>query len=110
LLPCRRTAQVMRVAHDDKMGIPIKSAMEMAAMSSLKHPNIVSTYACLTDMVEERRPAASSSSMTCSASTSSRLLQPLNLRFRKATPSDLTEETRDTYNIVVMERCDRGNL
>jgi hypothetical protein len=97
----------MRVAHDDKMGIPIKSAMEMAAMSSLKHPNIVSTYACLTDMVEERRPAAS---ISRSASASSLLQQPLNLRFRKSTASDLTDATRDTYNIVVMERCDRGNL
>jgi hypothetical protein len=103
----------MRVAHDDKMGIPIKSAMEMAAMSSLKHPNIVSMYACLTDMVEDRsRPAvrSGSSSLTRSASASSLLQQPLNLRFRKSTASDLTEETRDTYNIVVMERCDRGNL
>ncbi|KAF6262257.1 kinase-like domain-containing protein [Scenedesmus sp. NREL 46B-D3] len=97
----RTAIKVMRVAHDDTMGIPIKSAMEMAAMSSLKHPNIVSTYACLTDMVEERRPAGSASS---------KQQQPLNLCFRKATASDLTEETRDTYNIVVMERCDRGNL
>jgi hypothetical protein len=99
----------MRVAHDDKLGIPIKSAMEMAAMSSLKHPNIVSTYACLTDMVEDKQPA-SSLRRSVSANASSMLQQPLNLRFRKATASDLADETRDTYNIVVMERCDRGNL
>jgi hypothetical protein len=97
----------MRVAHDDKLGIPIKSAMEMAAMSSLKHPNIVSTYACLTDMVEDKRAP---NSLLRSASSNALLQQPLNLRFRKATDADLADEERDTFNIVVMERCDRGNL
>lgn len=108
----RTAVKVMRVAHDDKLGMPIKAAMEMAAMSSLKHPNIVSTYACLTDMVEDRSAAPGSNSLrrSVSANASSLLQQPLNLRYRKATDSDLADEARNTFNIVVMERCDRGNL
>lgn len=31
----------------------LKSAMEMAVLTSIQHPNIVRVYACLTDLVEE---------------------------------------------------------
>jgi hypothetical protein len=31
----------------------MKSAMEMAVLTSIQHPNIVRVYACLTDLVEE---------------------------------------------------------
>ncbi|KAF8056373.1 serine/threonine-protein kinase [Scenedesmus sp. PABB004] len=98
----RTAVKVMRVPHDDKLGIPIKSAMEMATLSTLRHPNIVNTYACLTDMVEERRRSRGSSGHASSGA--------LNICFRKARPADLGDASRDTYNIVVMERCDRGNL
>jgi hypothetical protein len=30
----------------------MKDAVEMAVLSSVQHPNIVSVYSCLTDMVE----------------------------------------------------------
>jgi hypothetical protein len=31
----------------------MKSAMEMAVLTSIQHPNIVRVFACLTDLVEE---------------------------------------------------------
>ena len=31
----------------------MKSAMEMAVLTTIQHPNIVRVFACLTDLVEE---------------------------------------------------------
>ncbi|KAF6257683.1 hypothetical protein COO60DRAFT_1701734 [Scenedesmus sp. NREL 46B-D3] len=102
--------KVMRLSPDDKLGIPAKSAMEMAALSTLRHPNIVTCYACLTDMVQERLPAALDLSKS-SSSTSLRQQQgPLGIRFHPASESDLSDSAVDSFNILVMERCDRGNL
>jgi hypothetical protein len=43
--------QVMYVTlHERQL---MKSAMEMAVLTSIQHPNIVRVYACLTDLVEE---------------------------------------------------------
>ncbi|KAF6257680.1 kinase-like domain-containing protein [Scenedesmus sp. NREL 46B-D3] len=106
----RTAVKVMRLSPDDKLGIPAKSAMEMAALSTLRHPNIVTCYACLTDMVQERLPAALDLSRI-SSSTSLRQQQgPLGIRFRPASESDLSDSAVDSFNILVMERCDRGNL
>eukprot|EP00883_Tetradesmus_obliquus_P008561 jgi/Sobl393_1/19286/SZX66850.1 len=146
----RTAIKVMRLSPDDKQGIPAKSAMEMAALSTLRHPNIVTCYACLTDMVQEQQPAAAASaalpqvtrrnslaavpvhrtnSIIGSSSSSSSALSrrfsapipmcwqppphqqgPLGIRFRQASESDLSGGASDSFNILVMERCDRGNL
>ncbi|WIA12566.1 hypothetical protein OEZ85_006227 [Tetradesmus obliquus] len=74
----RTAIKVMRLSPDDKQGIPAKSAMEMAALSTLRHPNIQQG--------------------------------PLGIRFRQASESDLSGGASDSFNILVMERCDRGNL
>lgn len=44
-------AQVMYVMRHERQ--LMKSAMEMAVLTSVQHPNIVRVYACLTDLVEE---------------------------------------------------------
>lgn len=31
----------------------MKNAMEMAVLTTIRHPNVVRVFACLTDMVEE---------------------------------------------------------
>jgi hypothetical protein len=43
--------QVMYVSQHERQ--LLKSAMEMAVLTSIQHPNIVRVYACLTDLVEE---------------------------------------------------------
>jgi serine/threonine protein kinase len=134
----------MRLSADDKQGIPAKSAMEMAALSTLRHPNVVTCYACLTDMVQEQQPAAAAAaaaapdgqqrrnslavtpSITASSFIGSNIgrrdsapipmFRPqqqqglLGIRFRHASASDLSAGCCDSFNILVMERCDRGNL
>ncbi|WIA12567.1 hypothetical protein OEZ85_006228 [Tetradesmus obliquus] len=102
--------KVMRLSPDDKLGIPAKSAMEMAALSTLRHPNIVTCYACLTDMLQEQQPAAVDSSSTGSSSCVRQQQGPLGIRFRQASEADLSGGASDSFNILVMERCDRGNL
>lgn len=96
-----RTAIKVMPAATDKLGINMKAAMEMAALSTLRHPNIVRTYACLTEMVEDR----------ASRHVSADNLSPVvsDLRFRKATNDDYAAG-KQVFNILVMERCDRGCL
>lgn len=51
VLCCVARVQVMYVTlHERQL---LKSAMEMAVLTSIQHPNIVRVYACLTDLVEE---------------------------------------------------------
>lgn len=51
VLCCAVHVQVMYVTlHERQL---MKSAMEMAVLTSIQHPNIVRVYACLTDLVEE---------------------------------------------------------
>jgi serine/threonine protein kinase len=102
--------QVMRLSPDDKLGIPAKSAMEMAALSTLRHPNIVTCYACLTDMVQETLPAAIDLSSTSSSTFLKQQQGAPGIRFRLASAADLADSSGDSFNILVMERCDRGNL
>lgn len=94
--------QVMPTANTDKMGINMKAAMEMAALSTLRHPNIVRTYACLTEMVEERTPRRRRSSDPTK-------VPAMDVHFRKATHED-EAAGKSNYNILVMEQCDRGCL
>jgi serine/threonine protein kinase len=100
----------MRLSPDDKLGIPAKSAMEMAALSTLRHPNIVTCYACLTDMVQETLPAAIDLSSTSSSTFLKQQQGAPGIRFRLASAADLADSSGDSFNILVMERCDRGNL
>jgi hypothetical protein len=43
--------QVMYVTQHERH--LLKSAVEMAVLTCIQHPNIVRVYACLTDLVEE---------------------------------------------------------
>lgn len=43
--------QVMYVSQHERQ--LMKTAMEMAVLTSIQHPNMVRVYACLTDLLEE---------------------------------------------------------
>ncbi|GBF87615.1 hypothetical protein Rsub_00326 [Raphidocelis subcapitata] len=66
----------------------MKDAVEMAVLSHIRHPGIVSVYSCFTDCVEDdawRGPCP---------------------RYRPALPDD----SGLTANVIVMEYCDMGTL
>ena len=67
--------KVMNARHSDSEALG--DAMEMAVLSSVQHPNIVSVYACLTDMVEVAPPAAASTPAGAGAGGSSGALMYL---------------------------------
>lgn len=79
----------------------LQDAVEMAVLSSVQHPNIVQVFACLTDMVKASNDymGGRSASFTGGVKTHYRRLR--------------AEEDPDeavTYNLIVMEPCDRGTL
>eukprot|EP00878_Enallax_costatus_P015503 GHUV01016238.1.p1 GENE.GHUV01016238.1~~GHUV01016238.1.p1 ORF type:complete len:617 (+),score=197.61 GHUV01016238.1:372-2222(+) len=77
----------------------MKNAMEMAVLTTIRHPNIVRVYACLTDMVEEAAPGITPAP------------DGLNRRFRPVRAGGQAAEGLSSLcNIVVMEVCDKGNL
>lgn len=80
----------------------MKDAVEMAVLSTVHHPNIVSVYACLTDMVEVGDTDSMGSGSGASAGP---ILKP---RYRKLSPEE--EHEGVVCNIVVMEYCDCGTL
>lgn len=52
-------------AHERQL---MKSAMEMAVLTSIQHPNIVRVFACLTDLVEEAGRMLLGCTFTCGSS------------------------------------------
>ncbi|KIZ05851.1 putative serine/threonine-protein kinase pats1 [Monoraphidium neglectum] len=105
----------------------VSDAMEMAVLSSVQHPNIVQVYCCLTDMIEVKgdeggspRTRAADASVTSGGSgpdahlsdsaRSAVLGGAAPPRYRRALPGEELGEDARTYNIVVMEYCDRGTL
>jgi len=98
----------------------VSDAMEMAVLSSVQHPNIVQVYCCLTDMVliedyngscdsANSFPSPPSSVGRRTGSSLAALNNPqMKPRFRRLLPGE--EIDVPTYNIVVMEHCDRGTL
>ncbi|KAI8469489.1 MAG: kinase-like domain-containing protein [Monoraphidium minutum] len=83
----------------------VSDAMEMAVLSSVQHPNIVQVYACLTDMVAVEDTWFDSASSYPAAADRSLPPQP---RFRRLLPGEQLDAP--TFNIIVMERMDRGTL
>jgi hypothetical protein len=76
----------------------MQDAVEMAVMSSVQHPNVVSVYSCLTDMVEAEAEVNSSLSLNSSLNSG-----PLRSRYRRMRPDEDPEGELATYNCVVME-------
>lgn len=72
----------------------MKDAMEMAVLTHLRHPGIVTVFECFTDCVED----ASGLDLTGA-------LLP---RYRPAAP--LEEGHAALCNVIIMEYCDRGTL
>jgi hypothetical protein len=70
----------------------MQDAVEMAVLSTVQHPNIVSVYSCLTDMVE-------CEGLDASASTGG----ALRTRYRRLRPEEDPEGEATAFNIVVME-------
>jgi hypothetical protein len=91
----------------------VSDAMEMAVLSTLQHPNIVQVYSCLTDMVEAptsngSNASHSTSASSCGSPASARTVvtRPGGApRYRRMQPGD--DDDAPTYNIIVMEYCDR---
>ncbi|KAI8462305.1 MAG: kinase-like domain-containing protein [Monoraphidium minutum] len=79
----------------------MQDAVEMAVLSTVQHPNIVSVYSCLTDMVEAAE---------LDASLSGSLTSVMRTRYRRLRPDEDPEGEAETFNVVVMELCDRGTL
>ncbi|KIZ06401.1 putative serine/threonine-protein kinase pats1 [Monoraphidium neglectum] len=82
----------------------MKDAVEMAVLSSVQHPNIVSVYSCLTDMVEIGGDDVMSMSSMGSFNGSMRM------KFRRLQPDEDPDGALATCNILVMEFCDKGTL
>ena len=99
--------KVMHARHDH--GDAVTDAMEMAVLLTLQHPNIVSVYACLTDMVEEAPapPPLGNGGELAPAACTPVPAAAAGPRFRRLLPGDGDVAT---CNIVVMEYCDRGTL
>lgn len=91
--------KVMHARSSD--GEAVSDAMEMAVLSTLQHPNIVQVYSCLTDMVEAGPDPASP--VSCSS------VPGAGPRYRRLHAGEDAGDT-PTYNIIVMEYCDRGTL
>jgi hypothetical protein len=76
----------------------MQDAVEMAVMSSVQHPNVVSVYSCLTDMVECDPEPGSSLSIASSINSA-----PLRTRYRRMRPDEDPEGELPTFNCLVME-------
>ncbi|KAI8470520.1 MAG: kinase-like domain-containing protein [Monoraphidium minutum] len=85
-------------------------AVEMAVLSSVQHPNIVKTYACLTDMVEAAPDGGSTSASIGSIGSAGSLARPARICYRRLAPEESPGDARDLCNMIVMEYCDRGTL
>ncbi|KAI8462306.1 MAG: hypothetical protein J3K34DRAFT_527838 [Monoraphidium minutum] len=91
----------------------MRDAVEMAVLSSVQHPNIVSVYSCLTDMVEEKPKDGSGGSGGGGRSGgggSSAGARAAKTRYRRLRPEEDVACHEVVYSIVVMELCDRGTL
>ncbi|KAI8467829.1 MAG: kinase-like domain-containing protein [Monoraphidium minutum] len=91
--------KVMPSRHDEAEAM--RDTLEMAVLSSVAHPNVVQVYACLTNMVEAQEFGGGRSS--------GRLSGELRSCYRRLRP-DEDDCGRETFNILVMEPCDRGTL
>lgn len=84
--------KMMYIRQHDRQAM--KDAMEMAILMSVRHPNIIQVYTCLTDMVEDV------------------VLLPdctvKQQRYRKLMPQDAG--TLATCNMLVMEFCEMGSM
>jgi len=100
------TAAIKVIPTNDPDHESMKDAVEMAALSSVQHPNVVQLYSCLTDMVEVAPDAGGSGS----ADSSYRNGSSVSARYRHLSPDEEPDEDAATCNILVMEYCDRGTL
>jgi serine/threonine protein kinase len=82
----------------------MSDAMEMAVLSSIQHPNIVSVYACLTDMVECSSDKSDNGAVSSGLLNGSGggALKPSRLRYRRLQADECGEDA-DVCNIMVME-------
>ncbi|GBF87377.1 hypothetical protein Rsub_00088 [Raphidocelis subcapitata] len=86
----------------------VKDAVEMAVLSCVHHPNIVSLYTCITDCIEtadKDSAGTTSSSGPATLGGSGHVLRP---RYRRLLPGEDHEGA--ICSIVVMEYCDAGTL
>ncbi|WIA38803.1 hypothetical protein OEZ86_002086 [Tetradesmus obliquus] len=95
---CQTAVKVMYVPQ--RLRSLMKAAMEMAMTEALSHPNIVRTFACLSDLVEEAGCRESSAPT------------PSSIRYRRLRAGEVDDEFESvtTCNLIVMELCRMGNL
>ncbi|KAI8471495.1 MAG: hypothetical protein J3K34DRAFT_468267, partial [Monoraphidium minutum] len=97
--------KAMHARVDD--GEAVSDAMEIAVLSSVHHPNIVQLYSCLLGMALVEDEDASASASFCCPDAAEAQPPP---RFTRTRPGEAREPGAGSYNLIVMELCDRGSL
>ena len=80
----------------------MKDAVEMAVLSTVRHPNVVQVYSCMTEMVELADGGSLNSSSGGGGGGGSGPPAAMRPRFRRLFPGEDPEGT--VCNIVVMVR------
>ncbi|KIZ07069.1 Proto-oncogene tyrosine-protein kinase LCK [Monoraphidium neglectum] len=88
----RGTPVAVKVLYASDQRSAMKDAMEMAVLSHVRHPGIVTVYDCLTDVVEVRQESGSAALP----------------HYRAAQPGE--DPGLAVCNMIIMELCDLGTL
>lgn len=83
----------VKVLYSSDQRSAMKDAVEMAVLSHVRHPGVVTVYECLTDVVEVRHEEPISASLP---------------QYRAALPGE--DVGAAVVNMIVMEYCDMGTL
>ncbi|GBF97927.1 hypothetical protein Rsub_10600 [Raphidocelis subcapitata] len=99
---------VLRARVGEGESSSVSDAMEIAILSSVSHPGIVAVWGFMSDMVPDhqtRRVSADGAAGPALPPSAARR----GRSFRRLLPGEDPGEA-PTYNIIVMEHCDRGTL